>query len=113
MVPESLSGKAVIDGSLISLELNPEKMNPDYLQAYFESENGTKALNRLSVGMGIKTLSISALERLDVPCPRMEEQKRIAEDYRAACEVFNHVRETLKEAEARRRSVFENHGASS
>lgn len=70
-------------GNLIVLELDHNKINPYFLQAFFCSEEGEAFFKYLSLGASLKMLSIAELKEAEVPCPSFEVQNKIAEKYQA------------------------------
>ena len=61
--------------------LDTTVINPYYVAAYLNSEKGRNSLDRISVGTAIKTISVSELKEMLIPCPSLQEQKEIAEKY--------------------------------
>ena len=43
--------KILANGNLYVIELDEDKINPYFLKAYLESENGKAALSRVAVGL--------------------------------------------------------------
>lgn len=70
-------------GNLIVLELDQNKINPYFLQAFFCSEEGEVFFKYLSLGASLKMLSIAELKKAEVPCPSVEVQRKISEIYQA------------------------------
>ena len=69
----------VMVGNMYALTVDDKKINPYYLQAYLESDQGAAALNACSTGSTLAIISIDALKNLQVPVPPMEIQNMIAE----------------------------------
>lgn len=69
------------NGNLYIVELDEEKVNPYYLQAFFNSDKGNAALKSITVGATILNIGVDKLKKLEIPLPALEEQKRIAEEY--------------------------------
>ena len=83
-VAEVEDGRKLLgNGNLFIIELDEQKVNPYYLQAYLNSETGTEALRSIVVGAAIPNISIESLKRLTVPLPPMKEQNEIAELFQA------------------------------
>jgi len=81
---EDVFGRPVVpSANLFVCHIDPSKANPWYLKAFFESADGERTLSMISVGAAIKSISRKALEEVDIPCPPLEEQDRVAEAYRA------------------------------
>ena len=74
------SGKQIVaNGNLYVLRIDKEKILPYYLQAYFQSNSGQRALDSISNGTVLKSISVDALRKLEIPVPEMAVQKKIAE----------------------------------
>lgn len=71
----------VAHGNLFVIELDKEKVNPYYLQAFFENDQGEHALNYVCSGSNVKTLSLEAIKKITIPLPDIDEQNRIAKEY--------------------------------
>lgn len=74
--------KIMASGNLFVIHLDTNRVNPYYIKAFFESEQGIEALNNICLGTTIPSLSLEKLKGLIVPVPSMEEQMRIANKYR-------------------------------
>lgn len=73
--------KVLANGNLYVLELDTERINPYYLNAFFNSEDGKNALKRIMVGTTIPSIPIKELKNLIVPLPDMDDQNKIANEY--------------------------------
>lgn len=69
----------VMVGNMYALTLDDKKINPYYLQAYLESEQGAAALTACSTGSTLPIISVDALKNLQIPVPAMSVQIKIAE----------------------------------
>ncbi len=87
--------KLVAHGNLFIIELDEPKVNPYYLQAYFESEIGEQAINYVCSGSNVKTLSLEAIKKIPIPLPDLKEQNSIAEEYRNELEQFSVLKKQL------------------
>ena len=101
-------------GNMYILRADSQKIEPYYLKAFLESEQGTECLKKLLTGVAIQVISLEALKRMIVPVPDMEEQKRIANKYlgimeeleslklrtKAVKEKLIHVLDEIKDGEA-------------
>lgn len=70
-------------GNLYVLRVDKEKINPVYLKAYLESQQGVANLKGMLTGVAMQVISTERLKQLLVPVPPMEEQNKIAEKYLA------------------------------
>lgn len=78
-VPE---GKKILaNTNLFVIELDEEKVDPYYIQAFLESDVGMTMLKRISVGSALFSISLEGLKKMMIPLPSLEEQKVIASDF--------------------------------
>ena len=77
-------------GNMYALELDKERIDPYYLQAFLESDLGIASLKTITTGTTVPIISVDRLKTLQIPLPSMEEQKRIAE------KLFNNLTEVRK-----------------
>ena len=83
-VAEVQPGQHILaNGNLYVMTVDETRADPYYLKAYLESEKGAAALKRITVGTTIPNLGVEQLKRLLIPLPMLEEQKKIADEYRA------------------------------
>lgn len=73
--------KFVATGNLIVITLNENKINPYFLQAFFESKIGEDYFKSISSNGRMKMVSLSELKNSNIPCPSMEVQNEIADKY--------------------------------
>lgn len=97
----------VANGNLYVLRLNKEKILPYYLQAYFQSESGQRALDSISNGTMLKSISVDSLRRLEIPVPAMELQKKIADEFEAKIQELAMLENRMKRVRRVLGSVFE------
>lgn len=71
-------------GNLLVVELDEEKANPFYIQAFFASEIGTALIRSICGGSVLPTISLDKLKKQIIPLPSIEEQKVIGNKYTAA-----------------------------
>lgn len=77
-----LSKKQIlVNANLYFLEVDEDKINPKYLEAYLQSEIGMRELQKYEKGSVMKTISIRDLEQLTVPMLTKEEQDEIGKDF--------------------------------
>ena len=81
-VAKVIEGKKILaNGNLYIIEVDEDKADPYYLQAFFESDQGAAVLQSITVGSTIPNIGIDKLKKVEIPIPSLEEQKRIAEKY--------------------------------
>lgn len=73
--------KLVMFGSLYGIRVNKNISNPYYLQCFLNSNVGNLMLSRLQTGTSIQCITQSNLLMLEIPCPSLEEQDKIAKEY--------------------------------
>ena len=102
--------KIVANGNLFLIELDETKVNPYYLKAYFDSDEGSLALKKIAVGASIPIISAEALGKLVIPIPPMGVQYRIAERYCAKNAEIRELERKLEKAQDELRNVFSQAG---
>lgn len=88
------------NGNMYIIELDESKVNPYFIKAYFESEKGKAALNKICIGSAISSISLESLKNLIVPMPDMEIQKSIATQYIKKVGEISELRKKIKGLEA-------------
>lgn len=78
VVPEGIE-KGIMDSHLIRLQLNELIMIPEFLSQFFSSAILLNQVNKLSHGGIMAGLSSSILGHIDIVCPPVDEQLKIAE----------------------------------
>lgn len=99
--------RIVANGNLYILRLNKEKVLPYYLQAYFQSESGQRALESISNGTVLKSISVDALRKLEIPVPPMDLQKQIADEFEAKIHELAMLENRMKRVRRVLGSIFE------
>lgn len=67
------------NGNMYVIRMKETNVNPYYLLSFFLSKEGQEALNCISTGSVIKTISVSTLSKLVFPLKDADEQRKIAE----------------------------------
>lgn len=70
-------------GNMYILRPDSDKINPYYLKAFLESEQGIACLKHSLTGITIQVISLERLKKMMVPVPPMEEQELVAKRYLA------------------------------
>ena len=82
LVAQVEEGRNILaSGNFFILELDLNQVNPFYLAAYFNSDEGKKKLLEVSVGQFIATINTSKFRALEIDLPELEEQKKIGKEY--------------------------------
>ncbi len=96
-VYEDTFDKPVVPSSnLFVCRLRKDRINPWFLKAFLESEEGRALVASIAVGAVIKSISIRSLENMRIPLPPMARQMEVAAVFKAR---FNRLRELRKEME--------------
>lgn len=73
--------KAILTGNLIAIRVNETKMDPYYLKAFIDSEQGQMTLKSVQTGTAIITLNPNSLKDMKVSVLSMDQQRLIADKY--------------------------------
>lgn len=99
--------KILANGNLYVIELDETKVNPYFVKAYLESENGTIALSRVTVGAVMPNIPVEGLKKIVIPCPELVEQNKVAEKYLAKIDEVRVLKYKLAKATAELKSIYE------
>ena len=109
-VAEFPKGKKVIaNGNLYVLEIDEEKADPYFVKAYLESDQGLQSLRQITVGTTMPSFAVEGLKKLMIPLPSLEEQRRIAEEYKAIISEVKLLRRKTEKALDRMSRVYADH----
>lgn len=89
--------KDIITGNLIAIRPDREKIDPYYLKAFLDSEQGQRAMMAIATGTSILSINPKNLENAEISVPPLRIQKNIAEKYKMNMEK---IERCLKEYEA-------------
>ena len=73
--------KAILTGNLIAIRVNETKLNPYYLKAFFDSQQGESVIKSIQTGTSIITLNPNSLKEMKISLLDMSLQSEIAEEY--------------------------------
>ena len=90
--------KILANGNLYIVELDLTKVNPYYVKAYLESEDGIRTLSKVVVGATIPNITLSGLNSIKIPLLSMKEQNYIAEKYLAKVDEISLLKAKLEKA---------------
>ena len=99
--------KVLANGNLYIIELDQEKVNPYYLKAFFDSEQGLAALKSITAGVALPNISMDNLKKLIVPLPELSVQNRVAQKYQSIMDEIAVYKLKMEKAENRLHHVFE------
>jgi len=98
--------KILANGNLYVIALDESKVNPYYIKAFFESEDGIAALSRIAVGAAIPNISQEQLRRLQIPIISLEKQNKIATEYLAKVDEIALLKLKLTKATSALKNIF-------
>ncbi|NOT14334.1 MAG: restriction endonuclease subunit S [Methylotenera sp.] len=80
LIPHGKYARYVISQSGMKLTLNPDLMDSDFLLYFFKSEYGQYQILKYESQVGVPSISnpLTSLKEIQVPVPKIEEQKAIA-----------------------------------
>ncbi len=73
--------KAILTGNLIAIRVNETKLNPYYLKAFLDSQQGESVIKSIQTGTSIITLNPNSLKEMKISLLDMSLQVEIAEEY--------------------------------
>ena len=94
------------NGNLYVIELDTEKIDPYYLKAYLESDQGIAQLKRITVGATIPNIGVAQLNTILIPLLPLQEQKQIAVRCQAVLDEIQLYRRKIEKAENILKSLF-------
>lgn len=86
------------NGNMYVIELDEEKVNPYYIQAFFESTDGIATFQHIFTGATLKTISVENLKKILIPLPHIDVQNKIAVEYQAASDEYVILKRKIKKA---------------
>lgn len=99
--------KLLANGNLFVIELDEEKVNPFYVQAFFASEVGVAGFRSIYTGAAIQTISLDKLKKMIIPLPSLDEQIKIGAKYAAAMDEIILLRRKLEKTLNRMNHIFD------
>lgn len=99
--------KILANGNLYIINLDENKADPVYVQAYLESDQGQTRLKAAASGAVMMSIGADVLKSIVIPLPPLEKQKKVREAYLAAQKDFREQKKRLEEAQNRLAHVFD------
>ena len=99
--------KVVANGNLFIIELDENKVNPFYIQAFLASDLGEATLKSIYTGGAIPTITLEKLKRMIIPVPSLQEQEVIAQKYAAAVDELIILNRKVEKTKDRMKHIFE------
>lgn len=106
VVNKNKNEEIIAGGNLYCLEVDESKIDPFYLAAYLESENGRQEIEKYATGSVIKTLSIKGLKAIKIPRQNDALEKQIIKTYKNINQDISEARETLKQSKQEKNILF-------
>lgn len=76
-IPSSLN-RAFLSENAAKISVDPDKFDPAFLKYFLQSKQGQSEISRHVVGSTQPKLALSRIAQIKVPCPTVDEQRRIA-----------------------------------
>lgn len=99
--------KVVANGNLFVIELDENRVNPFYIQAFFASNLGETILKSIYTGASIPTITLDKLKKMIIPLPSLQEQEVIAQKYAAAVDELILLNRKVEKTKNRMKHIFE------
>lgn len=99
--------KVVANGNLFIIELDENKVNPFYIQAFLASDLGEATLKSIYTGGAIPTITLEKLKRMMIPVPSLQEQEVIAQKYAAVVDELIILNRKVEKTKDRMKHIFE------
>ena len=95
-VAEIEGRKIIPNGNLLVLRLDTKKINPYYLKAYLDSENGRLSLEQIQTGAITISINPNRIEQINVSMVDKDLQEAFAEKYKQKMEELYLAQEQVK-----------------
>ena len=107
-VAEVENRKVIPNGNLLVLRLDTQKLDPYYLQAYLNSENGRLSIEQIQTGAVIISINPSRIEQINVSMVDKESQEIFAQKYKRKMTEFILAQEHVKKLKEQLDNLFTN-----
>ena len=97
--------RIIANGSINVIRVDQNRLNPLYLKTFFDSEKGNIALNNIKSGVTIPSINVGELQKMIVPCPSMEEQRKIVDKIEVKLEIIQSTAKRLEELKKELKSM--------
>ena len=97
----------IANGNLYILEVDETKVDPYYLQAFLQSDEGQKLLASVATGATFASISIKDLSDLEIPLPPLPEQKVKGKVYKEALNDIVSLTTKLEKTKIKIASLFD------
>lgn len=89
--------RIIANGSINVIRVDQNRLNPLYLKTFLDSEKGNISLNNIKSGVTIPSINVGELQKMIVPCPSMEEQRKIVDKIEVKLEIIKSTAKRLEE----------------
>ena len=89
--------RIIANGSINVIRANQNNLEPLYLKTFLDSEKGNISLNNIKSGVTIPSINVGDLKKMIVPCPSMEEQRKITKKIGLQLEIIESTAKRLEE----------------
>ena len=101
---QSEDEKILVNGNMYIIKLY-DKINPIFLKAFIESEEGQTQLRNLCVGTTLPTISANSIKEIIIPLPDMDTQNTIAHKYLSTLDEITILKDKLWKANKERMNI--------
>ena len=106
-VAEPPEDKTILaNGNLYVIVLDTEKVDPYYVKAFLESDQGIVQLKRITVGATIPNIGVNQLNTIQIPLIPIEEQHKMALRYQAVLDEIELLRRKIERVENSLKTIF-------
>lgn len=99
--------KAILTGNLIAIRVNETKLNPYYLKAFLDSQQGESVIKSIQTGTSIITLNPNSLKEMKISLLDMSLQVKIADEYMKNLNMIEDLLDRYNEAIDYSAKIFE------
>lgn len=99
--------KIIPSGSIVVIRCRKDLINPVYLKAFFDSNNGRKLLESIQTGTTIISINPSALQDMVVECLPFEKQEQIATKFLQTMDMLRYEKQKVAKLENELNTVFD------
>lgn len=98
--------RILANANLYVVELDESKVDPYYLKAFFESEEGQARFKSITVGATVLSIGVKDLKAMRIPLPPLEEQRKVAARCKDVLEEIAQLKKQLELATQQLANVF-------
>lgn len=99
--------KAILTGNLIAIRVNETKLNPYYLKAFLDSQQGESVIKSIQTGTSIITLNPNSLKEMKISLLDMSLQVKIADEYMKNLNMIEELLDKYNEAVTHSSKIFD------